>query len=118
MLAFGKTTDRLTSSEQNALSNQAQKFAGSMAAGWLEQNVGQALGLDTIEVEADDKLGTGRVSVGRYVTQDLFLSYGRQFTEEGGNTVEAEYSLSRHLKLKGSSDVGATALDLLWRLEY
>ncbi len=126
LLVIGKTTDRLTSGEQNALSNQLQQAAGSLVAGQLEKLVGKSLGLDTIEVTAGDKLGSGNVSIGRYVTQDVFLSFERQFgqpeggsKQAGGNKVSVEYSLNPRLKLKGSSsDSGASTVEFLWNLDY
>jgi translocation and assembly module TamB len=119
LLLIGKTTDRLTGSEQRVLSNQLQQVAGSAIAGQLEKVVGKSLGLDTIEVTAGDKLGAGSVSLGRYVTQDIFLSYERQLGQDGGNKVSIEYSLNPRLKLKGSSsDAGASAVDFLWSLDY
>ena len=85
----------------------------------LEKIVGRPLGMDTIEIEAGETLGTGRVSVGRYITQDIFLSYERQFGGAGENKLGVEYSINRHLKIKGSgSDIGESALDFLWRLDY
>ena len=40
-------------------------------------------------------------------------------TEEGGNKVGIEYSINRHLKVKGSSsDTGDSAVDILWRIDY
>ena len=119
LLVFGKTTDRLTSSEQSALSGRAQGVAGSVVAGQLSNTVGKEFGLDVINVTSGEELGTGSASVGRYITQDIFLSYERRFAEEGGNKVGVEYSLKRNLKLKGSSsDFGETSIDLLWQIEY
>jgi translocation and assembly module TamB len=120
LIVVGKTTDKLTSSEQSSFSNQAQQLAGGVIMSQLEGVVGEALGLDTIE------LTTESAKVGRYVTQDLFLSYERGLgwkdssgNTASGNTVGAEYSLSRRMKLKGtSSDTGETALDLFWRLDF
>jgi translocation and assembly module TamB len=119
LLVFGKTTDRLTSSEHSALSSQTQAIVGSVAARELEKTVGKTLGLDTIELKPGEELGTGNVGVGRYITQDLFLSYERKFDEEGGNKVGVEYSINRKLKLKASSsDYGESSLDLFWQLDY
>jgi autotransporter translocation and assembly factor TamB len=88
-------------------------------ASQLEKTVGEPLGLDTIEIEAGDTLGTGSIRVGRYITQDLFLSYSREFGAEGSNTAGVEYNLNRRLKLKGeSSDQGEAALQLLWEHNY
>jgi autotransporter translocation and assembly factor TamB len=119
LIVVGKTTDRLTSSERTSLSSQAQQVAGDILASQLEKTLGQSLGLDTIEITSGDQLGTGSVKVGRYVTQDIFLSYEREMGAEGNNTAGIEYSINRRLKLKGSSsDTGKTALDLLWRFDY
>ena len=119
LLLFGKTSDRLTSSEESSLSNRAGKAAAGAAAGVAAQVVGEQLGLDTVEVDFGDEPGEARIGAGRYITQDIFLSYERQLGEQSGNTVGVEYSLSRRLRLKGtSSDLGETALDLLWRWDY
>jgi translocation and assembly module TamB len=119
LLVFGKITDRLTSSEQSALSSQTQAIAGSVAARELEKTVGKTVGLDTIEVKPGEELGTGNVGVGRYITQDIFLSYERKFDKRGGNKVGVEYSINRKLKLKASSsDYGESSLDLFWQLDY
>ena len=119
LIAFGKTIDRLSGSERTALSSQGAAIAGNIISGILEKQLGDALGLDTLEVEVGDELGTGSVRGGRYVTQDLFLSYERRLGEQGGNTVEVEYSLGPRVKLKGSSDdKGQSSLDLFWRIEY
>ena len=119
LLLFGKTSDRLTSSEESSLSDRAGKAAAGAAAGAAAQVVGEQLGLDTIEVDFGGESGEARIGAGRYITQDIFLSYERQLGEQSGNTVGVEYILSRRLRLKGtSSDLGETALDLLWRWDY
>ena len=119
LLVFGKTLDRLSGSEQTALSGRAAKLAGNFISGLLEKRAVNALGLDTFEVEVGDEFESGSVRGGRYVTQDLFISYQHQLDEQGRNTVGVEYSLSPHVKLKGASnDEGETSLDLLWRIDY
>jgi autotransporter translocation and assembly factor TamB len=119
LLVVGKTSDRLTESERGGLSSRAQQIVGNVAAGELEQLLAKPLGFDTLDIQTGDKLGSGKVSVGRYITQDIFLSYERQSGDEKGNKVGVEYSINRHLKVKGSSsDTGGSALDLLWRIDY
>ena len=119
LLLFGKTPDRLTSSEGSSLSNRAGRAAIGAAAGAAAQEVGNQLGLDTIEVDLGNEPGKERVGAGRYITQDILLSYERQLGEEQNDTVGVEYSLNHRLKLKGTgSNRGETALDLLWRWDY
>ena len=119
LIAFGKTIDRLSGSEKTALSSQGAAIAGNIISGILEKRLGDTFGLDTLEVEVGDELGTGSVRGGRYVTQDVFLSYERQLGEKSGNTVEVEYSLGPRVKLKGASDdKGQSSVDILWHIEY
>ena len=101
----------------------------------MENRLGSALGLDTLDISAGAQLGSGSARLGRYVTQDLFLSLEQGIGQAGsattgssttsgattnnGTTIGLEYSLNRHLKVRGSSsDQGATAVDFLWRLDY
>jgi autotransporter translocation and assembly factor TamB len=119
LLVVGKTMDRLTAAERSGLSSHAQQIVGNVAAGELEQLLAKPLGFDTLDIQTGDKLGSSKVSVGRYVTQDIFLSYERQLGDEKGNKVGVEYSINRHLKVRGSSSTtGDSALDVLWRIDY
>src|SRR5262249_18143615 len=105
LIVLGKTTDRLTKSEHNSLGDTAQQLAGGVIAGQLEKTLGKTLGLDTIEISPGGHLGGGTFRVGRYVTQDLFLSVGREAGQDsgtsGGTSVGLEYSVNRRLKVRG-----------------
>ena len=119
MLVLGKTTERLTKSERNSLGGGAGQLAGNIIGGQLEQTLGKSLGLDTIEIDSGENLGSGTVKAGRYVTQDLFLSVGREVGEDSGTSIGLEYSINRRLKVRGSSSSeGETAIDFFWRLDY
>ncbi|ETW97903.1 MAG: hypothetical protein ETSY1_20875 [Candidatus Entotheonella factor] len=121
LLVFGRTTDKLTGSEQGSLANKAQNAAVGAAAGAAASAVGQQVGLDSVEVEVGEE---AKVGTGKYVTQNIFVSYERQLGKEPGNTVGVELSIDRvpilkSLKLKGSSSsTGETAVDLIWRMDY
>ena len=82
LLVLGTTMDRLTNSERNSLGDAAQQLAGGVIAGELEKTLGKALGLDTIEISPGEHWGSSSFKVGRYVTQDLFLSLGREFGQD------------------------------------
>jgi translocation and assembly module TamB len=119
LLIVGKSMDRLTSSEQQSLSSQLGGAAGSFVAGQLQEVIGGALGLDTLAFGPGEGSRGGSVSIGQYVTQDIFLSYEVGMGKGGGNRVGAEYSITPRLKFKGStSDSGASAIDFLWRRDY
>jgi autotransporter translocation and assembly factor TamB len=119
LLVLGKTTDRLTSAEQGALSGQLQQLAGGLVAGQLERVIGERLGIDTIEITPGATLGSGTISVGRYLTQDIFISIGQSVGNAGGPQVSIEYSITPRLKVgASSSSTKGTAVDFLWRLDY
>jgi autotransporter translocation and assembly factor TamB len=119
LLIVGKTQDRLTSSEQESLSNQLAGAAGSMVAGRLQEALGGALGLDMLTIGAGESFGGSSVSIGQYVTQDIFMSYEFGMGKGGGNRVGVEYSITPRFKLRGSTtDNGASAIDFLWRRDY
>jgi translocation and assembly module TamB len=120
LLVLGKPINQLTKTEHSSLVNEAQQLVGGLVASRLERVFAPALGLQTVEITPGEEVGTGSVRVGRYVTEDLFLTVGREFgTEESATTIGLEYSITRHLKARASSsDQGETTLDLLWRLEY
>jgi translocation and assembly module TamB len=119
LLVLGKTTDRLTDAERSRISGRAQQIVGNVSAGELEQFLAKPLGLDALDIQTGEKLGNEKVSVGRYITQDIFLSYERQQGDETSNKVGVEYSINRHLKVRGSSsNTGDSALDVLWRIDY
>ena len=110
---------QLTSGEQASLSSQLGGAAGSLLAGRLQEAIGGALGLDTLTITPGDSSGAAGVSVGQYVTQDLYMSYEVGMSKGEGNRVGIEYSINRNLKLKGStSDKGDSAIDFLWRRDY
>ena len=44
------------------------------------------------------------MSIGQYVTQDIFASYEFGMGKGGGNRVGIEYSITPRLKLKGSTN--------------
>ena len=119
LLVVGKTSDRLTESERTGLSSHAQQIVGNVAASELEQLLAKPLGFDMVDIQTGDRLENSTVSVGRYVTQDIFLSFEQRLGDEKGNKVGVEYSINRHLKVKVSgNNTGDLALDVLWRIDY
>jgi autotransporter translocation and assembly factor TamB len=120
LLVFGRTGDKLSSSEQGSLTG---ALAGGVASSLLESTVGKTFGVDTINVDLSDPDGA-TFGVGRYLTNDVFLSYDRTFRDPkkgnaGGSTVGIEYSFGPRFSIRATgSDFGETAVDLLWGFDY
>jgi translocation and assembly module TamB len=119
LLIVGKTMDRLTSSDQQNLAGQLGGAAGGLIAGKLQDALGEALGLDMFTIGTGDGPGGSSLSIGQYLSQDIFMSYEVGMGKGVGNRVGVEYNITPELKLKGStSDNGSSAIDFLWRRDY
>jgi translocation and assembly module TamB len=108
-LLFGQSMNTSSGSQQSVVSDQANIIAMNMASQILSQqlakSVGDPLALDYIEIKATDNWRNASFVVGKYLTNDLYLSYQRNFGETSdSNTVPEiitmEYELTRRLFLQ------------------
>jgi len=77
------------------------------------------LGLETLEVEMPEGVQPGKVSAGRYVSDDVFVSLGQEFGRRAAQVVGLEYYLGRSISVRASTTTrGDSAIDLLWRYRY
>jgi len=119
VLLFGKPTHELGRGQSLALQQQAVALAAGYAVPELRASVMEALGLDVLEVELPKGSEAGRVSAGRYVAEDVFVSLGQEFGRRVGQVVGVEYSVTRRVSVRGSTSTrGDSAVDLFWHYRY
>jgi translocation and assembly module TamB len=110
LLLFNAPANELLSEQRDALAVQAAALSSGFIVNPAVSAIGRALGLEFLQLEPSpsDPGGTGfRVSGGRNVWRSLFVTYSREFGAFDFNEIDAEYSLRRFLKVKGSaSDAG------------
>ena len=120
VIIFGKPARDLGKGESIALQQQALQLASGYVMPELRASVMDALGLDTLDVEMPQ--GTdrrGRVSVGRYVAGDVFVSLAQEFGARAGEAVGVEYGLTPEISIKGSTSTrGDSAIDVFWHRRY
>jgi autotransporter translocation and assembly factor TamB len=120
VILFGKPTGQLGRGQSVGLQQRALQLAGGYVMPELRTSVMNTLGLDALDVELPE--GTdrpGRVSVGRYVAGDVFLSLAQEFGSRAAEWVSLEYSVTRNISVRGSSSTrGESAIDLFWRRRY
>jgi autotransporter translocation and assembly factor TamB len=101
----------------------AMDIASGLASAQLSKLAGEQLNLDYIEVYAEDNWQSATFVVGKYLTDNVFMSYERQFEEESGGEISPEkvtieYELTRKLGFRlitgTTTERGA---DVLLRLE-
>ncbi|HUH00883.1 MAG TPA: translocation/assembly module TamB domain-containing protein, partial [Kofleriaceae bacterium] len=109
---------------EGSLQSGALSAASGLLAGRLEGLLRQRAPFDTIRLgtESSAQSGVSYVTVGRWISDDLFVAYHRRFdAEEDENANEAllEYQLSKRWTLRGAAgDRGAAHVDLLWVKRY
>ncbi len=105
-LLFGKSLDQLTQSQQTDVSNSesdlVKTLAGNFLAAQLTSTLGDALGLDVIEIDGSESWQQATLTAGKYLTDDLYVSYERGIGSSETNEVDPrivtlEYQLTKFL---------------------
>lgn len=111
-LFFGRSMSELTSSqksgiagEESSLTDQGVSAGIGMATAMVTQAVGRKFNLDYVELKSEDNWQKATFVAGKYITNDLFMSYERdidftQSEQTGDETITLEYELIRHLYLQ------------------
>ncbi len=122
-IVFGKTLDELTTSEQSGIN--ASSLAGVAASSLLSSQASKLLGntglVDYIEVDVGSSFDSGSFTVGKYITNKLFVSY-----EQHIGTIEdkdiaryemtLEYEIFRFLFAQLTSSPITSGFDLIFKL--
>ncbi len=130
-LLLGRSLEELTHGQRSELNRQAGFNPGSQAgnimvglvAGQLSKTIGRTLNLDVIEVKGEENWQQATFVVGKYLTNDLFLSYQKEFgfrqtNELQPDEITLEYELNRRIFLqltKGSETT--TGFDIILKFE-
>jgi len=114
MLATGRPFASIGQRDQGAL-------LGTLASLGLERNSGltnqirSGLGLDELSIGTKDTLNNSVLTVGKYLTPNLFARYGVGLFDSSSK-VNLDYTLSDRLKLKAESGA-QQSIDLVYSVE-
>jgi autotransporter translocation and assembly factor TamB len=120
ILIFGRRADELGRGEGVSLRDNVLR----LATGYAVPNLRDELGLHTLEVEVPgERRGRdrerGRVTVGRYLGEDVFLSLSQEFGAGTDEVLAVEYGLTPSISVRGStSTAGDSAVDVFWFRRY
>ena len=124
---FGRSLDELSQSQRSSVSESTTDLAAGLAASFLtaqlSNTVGQAFGLDVLEVNVEDAGRQSSFTAGKYLSDDLYVRYTRRINDPSTNEtntdeVALEYRLLPFLyvqMIQGTSK--ATGYDLLIRFD-
>lgn len=118
VLIFGSPLDTLRTSNESDSDRLAQA-AGSVLGGYLTQGLRKAgldyLGLDVFRVERAEQ-GSSRLTVGRYIGSNLFVSVGHGTGEKSKSVLHGEYYLNDRWTVIGETGSANTNfMDLQFR---
>jgi hypothetical protein len=120
VLLFGKRTQDLGRGESDALQQKALALAAGYVVPELRTSVMNTLGLETLEVQMPEGVQPGKVSAGRYVSDDVFVSLGQEFgrrarrSSASSTTSAGEFSCAPRRRRAGtarSTCSGDTAIE-------
>jgi translocation and assembly module TamB len=119
-LFFGRPADQLKGGEGSVLQQQVAGLVGSGAAQELAGVLGQQLAIDTLDVTpAEGELGIQAVSLGKYLTKDLFVTFQRSFGIEAENQVRINYRLSKRFSVESQfGSERTTGVDIFWNYDF
>lgn len=126
-IVFGKSLNELTMSQQDNISgggggSMAESAAASMLSSQISKFLGDKLDVDYIEVKSDGGFENATVTVGKYITNDLFVNYEQQFGETTQKDVdkyrvELEYELFKFLFIQLNNSSSDSGFNIILKLE-
>lgn len=124
---FGSSLNQLSISQQENISGASKtSIAGSAAASLLSSQLtkflGDKLNVDYIEVKSNGNFSNATVTVGKYITNDIFVSYEKRFGETHQEEIDKyevklEYLISKFLFLQLNNSSSDSGFDLIFKIE-
>ncbi|MCE5336489.1 MAG: translocation/assembly module TamB domain-containing protein [Desulfobacteraceae bacterium] len=136
-IMFDHAAGDLSSRESSQFQDRAAAWLGSQASTILKSAFGNSpLAPDVIKYRSttgrtdygfssNPNIGststerTGVVEIGKYITPNLFVTYGRGITGEETNEVQVEYRVNRYLSVQTQVGGGdQSGVDVFWRRDF
>lgn len=126
-ILFGKSMDALTMNEQQNVESAgggslAERAAASVISSQITDFLGERLNVDYIEVKSEGSFNNASVVVGKYLTNDLFVSYEQRFGEVDEKDlakyeVKLEYELFRFLFFQLNNSSNDSGFDVIVKFD-
>jgi autotransporter translocation and assembly factor TamB len=101
LIVFNQPINQLGEGDQIALAMRAQGLATSAVTGRIAQSIGQALNIDTFEIDLTPESGKGpQVTVGQQIGRKLYMKVEQGVGEQGATNFILEYDLTEWLRLQ------------------
>lgn len=117
-LILGRDLESNTSAEEKSTMNEVAMMLGVTGGETLGKQLGEQVGLDEVSISSEPSGTTTQASllVGKYLTPELFVSYGIGIFEPV-STLRLLYTVSSHWKLVGEASELGSAADIFYVIE-
>jgi autotransporter translocation and assembly factor TamB len=129
-IIFGRGMDELSFGQQSEIAGSGSNkglivrdMVSSLVTSELTKTIGDEFNLDIIEIKAQDNWQSAAFVVGKYLTNDLFVSYQKEFGETQDDTftpetITVEYELTKNLFLQLiEGDAKSQGFDFIFKFE-
>jgi autotransporter translocation and assembly factor TamB len=99
------------------------RLVSGLVSSQLSRTLGSTLKLDMIEIDAGDNWQNTTFMVGKYITNNLFVTYQKSFgqatdQEITPEVITLEYEIGRHISLRLiQGDVKESGVDIILKFE-
>ena len=116
LIVFNQPINSLGEGQQVSLAQRAQGLAAGAVAGELAKSIGNALNLDTFDIQmAPDSGATAQVTIGQQVSQNLFVKVQQDVGDQSSTNFILEYQLKEWLRLQSNFLQGSSTQTSLFR---
>jgi len=114
VLVTGKRFSEIGQQDSNALLAAIASLGIDRSQG-LSNQVRSKLGLDVLSIDATDDINNSVLTIGKYLTPDIFIRYGVGLFDNESK-VAVDYTLSERLKLQAESGE-YQSVDIIYSVE-
>lgn len=116
LIVFNQPLNQLGEGQQVSLAQRAQSIATGAVAGQLAQSIGNALNLDTFEIDVAPEAGGGpQLTLGQQLGQNLYVKVQQGIGDQGTTNVVLEYEINRWLRLQSNVTQGSSTQQSVFR---
>ncbi|MDD3051117.1 MAG: translocation/assembly module TamB domain-containing protein [Candidatus Cloacimonetes bacterium] len=128
-LLFGRSSSDISQGEKSQVNDEtgnldfAKNIIAKQLTGQITNKIGKALNLDVIEFSGFENLKQATVLIGKYITNDLFLSYEKEFSlsqskEIIPEKISLEYEINKYFIIEATKgDEKSTGVDIYFKIE-
>lgn len=116
LIVFNQPLNQLGEGQQVSLAQRAQSIATGAVAGQLAQSIGNALNLDTFEINVAPENGGGpELTLGQQVGQNLYIKVQQGIGDQSSTNFVLEYEIARWLRLQTNVMQGSSTQQSIFR---